>query len=101
MNIDSIVEAPLIQLVSFNKLLAHYDEQLNSKDEFLVARAQYILDAVSPYPELRQGFSDLSIIEKHKEVIQIILSDTFSPVLTRNEIKAASKPIANLIFNSY
>ena len=90
MNIDSIVEAPLIQLVSFNKLLAHYDEQLNSKDEFLVARAQYILDAVSPYPELRQGFSDLSIIEKHKEVIQIILSDTFSPVLTRNEIKAAS-----------
>lgn len=93
-------EAPLIQLVSFNKLLKHYDEQLNSEDEFLALRAKHVLDAVAPYPELREGFDDLSIIEKRKDVIKTILADTFSPVLTQNEIKTASIPFANLIFNS-
>ncbi len=93
-------EAPLIQLVSFNKLLKHYDEQLKSKDEFLASRAKYILDTVEPYPELREGFDDLSIIDKRKEIIETILADTFSPVLTKNEIKTASIPFANLVFNS-
>ena len=93
-------EVPLIQLVSFNKLLEHYDEQLKSKDEFLAARAKYVLDAVAPYPELREGFDDLSLIGKHNDVIKTILADTFSPVLTHNEIKAASIPFANLVFNS-
>ena len=93
-------EAPLVQLVSFNKLLEHYDEQLKSDDTFLVQRAKHVLEAQAPYPELREGFTDLSILEKRKDVIKIILADTFSPVLTHNEIKAASIPFANLVFNS-
>ena len=94
-------EAPLIQLVSFNKLLEHYDAQLKSKDAFLAQRAKYILDAVAPYPELREGFDDLSIIEKRKDIIEIILMDTFSSILTNNEIKAASIPFANLGFQFF
>ena len=97
---DYIGEAPLIQLVSFNKLLEHYDEQLKSKDKFLAERAKYVLDAVAPYPELREGFDDATIVEKHKDVIETILADTFSPVLTNNEIKTASIPFSNLVFNS-
>ncbi|MDT0606682.1 GAF domain-containing protein [Croceitalea rosinachiae] len=97
---DYTGDAPLIQLVSFNKLLKHYDEQLKSKDKFLAERAKHVLDIAAPYPELRDGFDDLSILEKRKDIIQIILADTFSPVLTQNEIKAASIPFANLIFNS-
>ena len=93
-------EAPLIQLVGFNKLLEHYDKQLKSKDNFLASRARYVLDTVAPYPELRKGFDDLSIIDKRKDVIETILAETFSPVLTKNEIKAASIPFANLVFNS-
>ncbi|WP_222981879.1 GAF domain-containing protein [Flagellimonas meishanensis] len=93
-------EAPLIQLVSFNKLLEHYDELAKSKDEFAASRAQYILDAQRPYPELREGFDDLSILEKRKDVIQTILGDTFSTALTHNEIKAASIAFANVVFNS-
>lgn len=93
-------EAPLIQLVSFNKLLQHYDEQVKSKDEYLSSRARFVLDAAAPYPELRDGFDDLTILETRREVIHTILADTFSPVLTNNEIKAASIPFANLIFNS-
>lgn len=93
-------ESPMLQLVSFNKLLNHYDEQLKSTDESLAARAKYVLDAQAPYPELREGFDDLSILEERKDVISIILADTFSQVLTNNEIKTASIPYANLVFNS-
>ncbi|MEM6542116.1 MAG: GAF domain-containing protein, partial [Bacteroidota bacterium] len=93
-------EAPLIQLVSFNKLLQKYDAMLESDNALLRQRAKYILKVQAPYPELREGFDDLSIVEKRKDVIQTILMDTFSEVLTNNEIKAASIPFANLVFNS-
>ena len=94
-------ESPLVQLVSFNKLLEHYDEQLNSSNTYIAQKAKYVLDAQAPYPELREGFSDLSLLEKHKDVIRVILEDSFSPILTKNEIKTASTPFENLVFNSF
>ncbi|MEM7483685.1 MAG: GAF domain-containing protein [Bacteroidota bacterium] len=94
------IESPMLKLVSFNKLLEHYDDQLNSKDKYLADRAKYVLDAQAPYPELRDGFDDITLLDKHKEVISIILADTFAPVLTNNEIKTASTPFENLVFNS-
>lgn len=93
-------ESPMLQLVSFNKLLNHYDKQLDSADSFLAARAKNVLDAQAPYPELREGFDDLTILDKRKDIISLILADTFSPVLTNNEIKTASIPYANVVFNS-
>ncbi|MEM8763231.1 MAG: GAF domain-containing protein, partial [Bacteroidota bacterium] len=97
---DTNLESPMVQLVSFNKLLEHYDEQLNGDDPNLAQRAKYVLDAQKPHPELREGFADISLLEKHKDVIRIILADTFSSVLTKNEIKTASVPFDNLVFNS-
>ncbi|MGB5821055.1 MAG: GAF domain-containing protein, partial [Saonia sp.] len=93
-------ELPLKSLISFNKLLEQYDVMAKSEDKFLAAKAKRILDAQSPYPELREGFSDISLLEKHADVIKIILQDTFSDVLSENEIKAASLPYENTIFNS-
>ncbi|MCB0373609.1 MAG: GAF domain-containing protein [Muricauda sp.] len=94
------LESPLVQLVSFNKLLEHYDEQTHNPNVYLAERAKYVLEAQAPYPELRKGFQDLSLLEKHKDIIKIILEDTFAPVLTLNEIKTASTPFENLVFNS-
>ncbi|RDY59468.1 GAF domain-containing protein [Flagellimonas nanhaiensis] len=94
------VDSPIIQLVSFNKLLEHYDQQAKSKDKHLAERAKYVLEAQAPYPELREGFNDLALLEKYKDVISIILADTFAPVLTQNEIKTATTPFENVVFNS-
>lgn len=93
-------ESPLVQLVSFNKLLEYYDEQLESTNPHIAERAKYVLEAQAPYPELRDGFTDLSLLDKYKDVIRIILEDSFSPILTKNEIKTASTPFENLVFNS-
>ncbi|NHF60649.1 GAF domain-containing protein [Flavobacteriaceae bacterium TP-CH-4] len=93
-------ESPLVQLISFNKLLEQYDAMAESKDEFLAKKAKRILKAQEPYPELRDGFSDLSLLKKYEKVIHIILQDTFSEVLTHNEIKTASLPFDDTVFNA-
>lgn len=93
-------EFPLQRLISFHKLLEHYDAMAESDDPFLAGKAKYILDAQAPYPELREGFTDITLLKKHEKVIKIMLQDLFTSVLGKNEIKTASLPYFNLIFNS-
>ena len=57
------------------------------------------MEAQAPYPELRDGFTDLTLLQKHEEVIRFILQDAFSDILGSNEIKAASLPYYNMTFN--
>lgn len=93
-------EFPLDAVISFNKLLQEYDRMAEGDDEFLARKAKYVLKAQAPYPELRDGFTDVSLLKKHEKVIKIILQDSFSSVLTKNEIKTASLPYFDIIFNS-
>ena len=93
------LDTPMRQLISFNKLLEQYEEQLNSADPSLVQRAKYILEAQKPYPELRDGFEDLSVLEARKDIIELLLADVFSGFLTHNEIKSAAIPYMNIVFN--
>ncbi len=93
-------DLPITQLISFDKLLRQYDVMAKSDNVTTAKMAQRILKIAAPYPELRDGFSDVTLLEKHKDVIDIILQDIFSEVLTNNEIKAASLPYNNIIFNS-
>jgi len=91
---------PLKPLISFDKLLRRYDELRHSDDKILAKHAQEILKAQAPYPELREGFQNLSILETHKDIIRLILQDSFSPLLSGNEIKAASLPYFDVLFNT-
>mgnify|MGYP000660051210 CR=1 FL=1 len=100
MDLENFENMPIQRVVSFNKLLKYYDELALSKDKFLAAKAKRVLDAQSPYPELREGFTDLSLLDTHKEVIDIIFEDTFADILGNNEIKVASLPYDNIIFNA-
>lgn len=93
-------ESPMSIKISFNKLIEHYEELAENDDKFLVAKAERILEIQNKIPELRDGFSDLSLLDKYKNEIEIILEDSFSEILTKNEIKAASVPFENIIFNS-
>jgi hypothetical protein len=100
MGINDNIELPLELKVSFNKLLQHYETLVGNNDEFISIKAKRILDAAEAFPELREGFSDLSVLQEREQEIGVILQDFFSPVLTRNEIKTTSVPFHNVIFNS-
>lgn len=100
MDINYNIETPMMLKVGFNKLLEHYESLAKSEDDFLSAKAKRVLKAAKPYPELRTGFSDTQILIDREKEIQIILQDAFAPILSRNEIKTASVPFHDLIFNS-
>ncbi|WP_461533290.1 GAF domain-containing protein [Sinomicrobium sp.] len=95
-----IEDSPFLIEIGFHKLLDFYEEQACGEDEFLAARAKKVLEAQRPYPELRDGFTDVRLLEKYAEVIALLLRDTFSPALTHNEIKMAAIPFENIIFNA-
>ncbi|MEH6535053.1 MAG: GAF domain-containing protein [Psychroserpens sp.] len=99
-DINENIESPFELKVSFDKLLKHYEDLSQNEDEFIAAKARRVLKTADAYPVLRDGFSDPSILVEREKEISIILQDSFSPVLTKNEIKTASVPFHNLIFNS-
>ena len=90
---------PIKPLISFDKYLRQYDAMAKGDDPLLAAKAKSILEAQAQYPELREGFTDFSLLDKHKAVIRVILQDAFSEILGDNEIKAASLPYYDLTFN--
>lgn len=91
---------PIKHIVSFDALLTKYEDQTHGNERFLAATAQRILKAQSDYPELREGFSDFTLLEKYRNVIDIILQDLFSEALTTNEIKIATLPYRDVIIKS-
>ncbi len=93
-------ESPLIQLISFDKLLKHYELLAAGGDPLVAALAKRILKAQEPFPYLRDGFSDTSLLDTHKDIIKDILQGIFPEALTNNEIKAASLPFGNVVFNT-
>jgi len=94
------IESPMLLQISFKKLLERYEALLDSGDDLMVKKAKHILELQEQYPILRDGFNDFSLLETYKEPIETILQDSFSPLLTHNEIKTASVPFQNIIFNA-
>ena len=100
MDINDNIESPIKLEISFNKLLQHYEPLCNSDDDFIATKANEILKIAETFPELRTGFSDVSILQTREKEINTILHDVFSPLLTKNEIKTASVPFHDLTFNA-
>ncbi|WP_027065935.1 hypothetical protein [Maribacter sp. Hel_I_7] len=94
------LKMPVKHLISFEKLLQKYDQHLKGDNPFLAATAERILAVEKGFPELRDGFSDFSLLEKNKDLIERILQDTFTEALSGNEIKVATLPFQNTIIKS-
>mgnify|MGYP003653038089 FL=1 len=94
------MKMPFKHLISFEKLLTKYDEHLKGDDPFLAATAERILAVEKGFPELRNGFSDFSLLEKNKDLIDRILQDTFTEALSSNEIKVVTLPYQDVIIKS-
>lgn len=100
MDINKDIESPFEMKVSFNKLLNQYEKLINADNDFIAANAKRVLSIANNNPVLRDGFSNTDLFVKYETEISGILQDTFSPLLTKNEIKTASIPFHDFIFNS-
>jgi hypothetical protein len=99
-DLNDDINLPFSLQISFNKLIKRYEDLANSKDEFIAAKAKRVLKVQEPFPVLRDGFSKISVLKTHEKEIDILLQDSFSEVLSLNEIKTASVPYHNFIFNA-
>jgi len=99
MILNNKTSSPIKLLISFHKLFEQYELLAQSENVWMAEKAKSILKIAETYPELKNGFSDMSIIKTREAQIAEILQDTFNPLLTKNEIKAATAPFKDAIFN--
>ena len=93
-------DAPFKVYISFKKYLDVLEHiRYNDRLEYRVNYAESLIDKIKNFQELRDGFQDTSLLEKHEDLIRILLSDLFPTGLTNNEIKAASVPLSGVTFN--
>ena len=98
---NQLQDFPLDIKISFHKVIEEYrqlldEEQSSISKEYMVK----VLDYVSSFPKMEEGIDDPNDLNKFKDVIKILLDELFPKILTKNEIKAASLPFHNLIFNT-
>ncbi|MCV6630046.1 MAG: GAF domain-containing protein [Flavobacteriaceae bacterium] len=98
-NINEGLHLPFRIRVSFKKLISEYEQHANSSNPLLADRANKILEVKEQFPILTEGFEEVQVLKDNKSAIKEILEDTFTTVLTKNEIKAATVPFQSLVFN--
>ncbi|APG59255.1 GAF domain-containing protein [Christiangramia salexigens] len=87
--------------ISFHKVIDEYEKELKEAQNSISREyIEKVLEKVSDYPALREGFEDIGLLKEYKEPINVLLDDLFPTILTNNEIKAASVPFHNILFNS-
>ena len=91
---------PLQLQISFEKLYQVYEKYASESFEKhpLHTFAKQIKAEVTKYPELIEGFSDINLVQRLKESINILLEPLFPEALQLNEIKAASIPFSFTTF---
>ncbi|HCA07963.1 MULTISPECIES: GAF domain-containing protein [unclassified Chryseobacterium] len=93
-------DAPFQVLISFEKYLDVLEHiRYNDRLDYRVNYAESLIDRTRNFKELKDGFQDVSLLEKHEDLIRILLADLFPTGLTHNEIKAASIPLSKTTFN--
>lgn len=71
----------------------------NDRLEYRVNYAESLIESTKNFKEIKEGFQDISLLEKNEDLIRLLLADLFPTGLTHNEIKAASIPLSNITFN--
>jgi hypothetical protein len=96
---EQYADSPLIAKISFHKVLEGLEKIAESDVDYRSDYAKALLRHTAPYPELRDGITDITLLDKHEKLIKNLLADLFPTALTNNEIKAAAIPFFNLTFN--
>jgi len=89
-------ELPMQFMISFEKVYSVYKKYADKEYENhpYHKSAKIMIDEIQKHPELMEGFSDFSLLEKYEDQIDLILNPLFPESLLLNEIKSASIPFS-------
>ncbi|MEO6686051.1 MAG: hypothetical protein ABIN24_08800, partial [Dyadobacter sp.] len=91
--------SPFEVQLSFYHIFENLEKVAADPENENAARATTLLHDARPFPELRNGITDVSQIEKNADLIKRLLADYFPEMLTHNEIKAVTFPYSSVLFN--
>ncbi len=89
-------ELPVQLQLSFRDIyefISQYASDENKQHPFHTG-AKKVKAEIEKHPFLIDGFSDFSLIEKHRDIIDFLLEPIFPEILQHNEIKAAMIPFS-------
>ena len=95
-NSDQEKELPLQLNISFKKVFELFEKYAGKEfsDHPFHGSASEMVALFKKKPELIDGFSDYTLLEKYKKEINLLLNPLFPEPLQLNEIKAASVPFS-------
>src|SRR5680860_135614 len=98
---NQLQDFPLDIKISFQKIIEKYKAQVvNEQSSIAKEYMENVLEYVAAFLKLVEGIDDPEDLYKYKDAIHILLQDLFPDILSENEIKAASLPFHNLVFNA-
>ena len=93
-------DLPFSISLSFSKLIDLYKTRVKEENNTVIKNyLEQLLTYTEAYPSLYTGITDYTNLEPLIEPITFLLSDLFPGALSRNEIKAATPPLCNVLFN--
>lgn len=90
-------ESPFNPLISFKKVIDTWEFELKKHPND--KKIKDLIDRLKDAPELYDGFSNMSIVKKHEELILELLAPIFPQMLSQNQISAVTFPWCNTIIN--
>ncbi|MBW1912333.1 MAG: GAF domain-containing protein [Deltaproteobacteria bacterium] len=86
------IEFPFKSVLSLAPLVAFWDEILAGGDPVKTAVARAIREELKSAPELLEPIEDLSILEKHRGLVEMLMSIVFPPAFWEEDYSAAFVP---------
>lgn len=78
--------------LSLTNLIGYWQVRTNDANRYLATTAKTIMEQVNRAPELLQPIEDLSILDKHKETVDLLMTAIFSPFTEEEEMVSAMAP---------
>lgn len=78
--------------LSLTNLIGYWQVRTNDENKFLATTAQTIMEQVNKVPELLNPIEDLSILDKNRDTVNLLMTAIFSPYTEEEEMVAAITP---------
>ena len=86
------IEFPFKCVCSLRPLIAFWEQTLSEGDSVNTAIAGIIREELKNAPELMEPIEDLSILERHRELVDMLMSIVFPPAFWEKDCSAALVP---------
>lgn len=86
------VEFPFKSVLSLSPLIRYWEQFLSQGDSVKAGLAGQIQERLKTAPELLKPIEDISVLEKHRELVDLLMSIVFSRAFQETDFSAAFVP---------